>query len=58
MKALYLILATLLLFSCNNPQGKIVMSPEEFGVGGFILLGCAIAVFPVTIYLMKRKKKK
>jgi hypothetical protein len=34
------------------------MSPEEFGVGGFILLGCAIAVFPVTIYLMKRKKKK
>ena len=58
MKKILLIITSLILISCNNPEGKVLMNSEEFGIGGYILLTLAILVIPVSVYFMKYHNKK
>lgn len=58
MKYLMMIMLSVMLIGCNNPDDKFIISSSEMGVGGWILLGLGLLVFPVSIYFMKYHNKK
>lgn len=62
MKKLFNILlismSYLFMTGCNNPEGKFLINSSEMGLGGWILLGLAISIIPISIYFMKNPIKR
>jgi hypothetical protein len=58
MRKIIILMISLFIVSCNNPEGKMIMNWDEMGTGGIILLILGILVIPVSVILMSRKKKR